>query len=264
MTCSSPLTPVIGNCKEMFPAGWSEPGSPKRGATKKVLAVHAAQSVGQRRESCRPLCPQRRTGVFNHTVASWWHQHHNGPLSRERHLRRERLAPLQVTVNAEPSTTTVSVLAVDSTGKPSFFTTGSYASFVYPRADVVGKSGSGTVQADFVMALSVDPVTVQVPGSAPSRRTQERRLGNTWLRSPRAAGQSCTRPDSRCKCSESGPAYILVFLIGSLTRKQVYPGRDTTLTFPRCLRTMRYTVSRPSPVPSPMGLVVKKGSKILV
>lgn len=57
---------------------------------------------------------------------------------------------VQVTVNPEPSTTTVSVLTADSKGNPIPFTNGPYGSFIYLRADVAGNSGfgipSGTVQ----------------------------------------------------------------------------------------------------------------------
>jgi hypothetical protein len=52
-------------------------------------------------------------------------------------------APVQVTVNPEPSNTTVSVLTVDSHGLPLPFTSGPYGSFVYLRADVAGNSGFG-------------------------------------------------------------------------------------------------------------------------
>ncbi len=51
---------------------------------------------------------------------------------------------VQVTVNPEPSNTTITVLTADSSGQPIPFTTGPYGSFVYLRADVAGKSGFGT------------------------------------------------------------------------------------------------------------------------
>jgi hypothetical protein len=47
------------------------------------------------------------------------------------------------TVNAEPSTTTVSVLTMDQNGNPIPFTGGPFGSFVYLRADVAGQSGYG-------------------------------------------------------------------------------------------------------------------------
>src|SRR6185503_11071967 len=50
--------------------------------------------------------------------------------------------------------------------------------------------------------------------------------------------------------------------IGNRTWKHVSPGLDSKRTLPRCLRTMRATLSRPRPVPSPTGLVVKNGSKM--
>src|ERR1044072_7272664 len=50
---------------------------------------------------------------------------------------------------------------------------------------------------------------------------------------------------------------------GSSTWKRVSPGTDSTFRSPWCLlTTIRQEVSRPSPVPSPTGLVVKNGSKI--
>ena len=52
--------------------------------------------------------------------------------------------PAQVTVNPEPSTTTIKVLTADSQGFPIPFTSGPYGSFVYLRADVAGNSGFGT------------------------------------------------------------------------------------------------------------------------
>jgi len=53
-------------------------------------------------------------------------------------------APVQVTVNREATTTTVSVLTADANGLPVPFTIGPYGSFVYPRADAAGHSGFGT------------------------------------------------------------------------------------------------------------------------
>jgi hypothetical protein len=51
---------------------------------------------------------------------------------------------VQVTVNPEPSNTTMTVLTADANGLPIPFTTVPYGSFVYLRADVAGKSGFGT------------------------------------------------------------------------------------------------------------------------
>jgi hypothetical protein len=48
-----------------------------------------------------------------------------------------------VTVTAEPSTMTLSVLTANQSGQPVPFTSGSFGSFVYLRADVAGKSGYG-------------------------------------------------------------------------------------------------------------------------
>src|SRR5262249_6561311 len=50
--------------------------------------------------------------------------------------------------------------------------------------------------------------------------------------------------------------------IGSTTRNSVRPGRDSTVISPSLWRTRRRTMSRPRPVPWPIGLVVTKGSKI--
>ena len=50
---------------------------------------------------------------------------------------------------------------------------------------------------------------------------------------------------------------------GSRIWNRVSPGTDSTLRSPWCLLTMiRQEMSSPSPVPSPIGLVVKNGSKI--
>ena len=51
--------------------------------------------------------------------------------------------------------------------------------------------------------------------------------------------------------------------IGRSTRNRVSPGLESTRMSPWCLlTTMRYEMSRPRPVPSPTGLVVKNGSKM--
>ncbi len=51
--------------------------------------------------------------------------------------------PISVTVNPEPSTTTLSVLTADALGNPIPFSSGPYGSFTYVRADIAGKSGFG-------------------------------------------------------------------------------------------------------------------------
>jgi hypothetical protein len=51
--------------------------------------------------------------------------------------------PVSVTVTPEASTTSLSVLSVDSQGNPISFLGGPFGSFVYLRADVVGLSGHG-------------------------------------------------------------------------------------------------------------------------
>src|SRR3569623_1574005 len=51
---------------------------------------------------------------------------------------------------------------------------------------------------------------------------------------------------------------------GKQTRNRVpLPTALLTLIWPPCLATMLYEIERPSPVPCPTGLVVKKGSNIL-
>jgi Pro-kumamolisin, activation domain/Bacterial Ig-like domain (group 3) len=52
--------------------------------------------------------------------------------------------PILVTVTAESSTTTLSVLTADANGNALPFTSGPFGSFVYLRADVAGLSGHGT------------------------------------------------------------------------------------------------------------------------
>ena len=52
--------------------------------------------------------------------------------------------PISVTVNPEPSTTTLKVLTTDAVGNAVPFTNGPYGSFIYVRADVAGNSGFGT------------------------------------------------------------------------------------------------------------------------
>jgi Pro-kumamolisin, activation domain/Bacterial Ig-like domain (group 3) len=72
--------------------------------------------------------------------------------------------PVQVTVNPEPSTTTLSVFTTDNNGKTVTFTGGPYGGFVYPRADVVGHSGYGiptsqvtiSDNGSFVVALTLN------------------------------------------------------------------------------------------------------------
>src|SRR6185503_14015365 len=52
---------------------------------------------------------------------------------------------------------------------------------------------------------------------------------------------------------------------GSRTRNvEPWPGTEATSIDPPCSRTMPATIESPSPVPSPTGLVVKNGSKILL
>ena len=63
-----------------------------------------------------------------------------------------------VTVNPEPSTTSVSVLTIDSKGSPVPFTSGPYGSFVYLRADVAGQSGFGYPSGSIQFADSATPL----------------------------------------------------------------------------------------------------------
>ena len=48
--------------------------------------------------------------------------------------------------------------------------------------------------------------------------------------------------------------------MGRRTVKRVSPGADSAAISPLWWRTMRQAMSSPRPVPSPTGLVVKKGS----
>lgn len=50
---------------------------------------------------------------------------------------------VSVTINPEPSTTTVSAFTTDQNGNAIPFTTGSYGTFLFLRADVAGNSGQG-------------------------------------------------------------------------------------------------------------------------
>src|SRR4051794_35199362 len=51
--------------------------------------------------------------------------------------------------------------------------------------------------------------------------------------------------------------------MGRRTRNRVSPGADSTAMSPWCLfTTIRHEMSRPKPVPSPTGFVVKNGSKM--
>ena len=62
--------------------------------------------------------------------------------------------------------------------------------------------------------------------------------------------------------SADSAAAGLVTAKGICRRKTVpSPGLELTLIIPSWLLMMPYAVDRPSPVPLPMGLVVKKGSK---
>ena len=68
-----------------------------------------------------------------------------------------------VTVSAEPSTTTVSVLSFDQNGNQLPFTTGSFGSFVYLRADVVGQSGLGRPTGTVTFS---DTFAAPIPGGS--------------------------------------------------------------------------------------------------
>jgi hypothetical protein len=91
-----------------------------------------------------------RFTLANGTVASTTHSLPGGTNTITAHYAGDATfapsdsTPVRVTVNPEPSATTVSVFTVDATGQPIPFTNEPYGSFVYPRADVVGHSGFGT------------------------------------------------------------------------------------------------------------------------
>src|ERR1044071_8234250 len=53
------------------------------------------------------------------------------------------------------------------------------------------------------------------------------------------------------------------YFVGKQILNVVFPGSDGTSIFPLCWFTMFCATSRPSPVPFPIGLVVKKASNIL-
>src|SRR3712207_3847310 len=59
----------------------------------------------------------------------------------------------------------------------------------------------------------------------------------------------------------SYPPSVLRFSIGRRTAKRVSPGSESKMISPPSPATMRRTMSSPSPVPSPISLVVKNGSK---
>jgi hypothetical protein len=91
-----------------------------------------------------------RFTLANGTVASTTHSLPGGTNTITAHYAGDAtFAPsdstsVQVTVNPEPSATTVSVFTVDATGLPALFTSTPYGSFIYLRADVAGHSGFGT------------------------------------------------------------------------------------------------------------------------
>src|SRR6516165_4190418 len=59
------------------------------------------------------------------------------------------------------------------------------------------------------------------------------------------------------------PSSVSCQVTGSRTRNRVSPGDDSSDKSPWCFfTTMRHEMSRPRPVPSPTGLVVKNGSNI--
>lgn len=66
-----------------------------------------------------------------------------------------------VTVSAEPSTTTVSALSFDQGGNQNPFTNGTFGSFVYLRADVVGQSGHGRPTGSVTFS---DTFSAPIPG----------------------------------------------------------------------------------------------------
>ena len=65
---------------------------------------------------------------------------------------------LPVSVGAEPSTLTISVLTFDSNGNQSTFTGGPFGSLVYLRADVAGKSGFGIPTGSVTFLDGANPI----------------------------------------------------------------------------------------------------------
>ena len=66
--------------------------------------------------------------------------------------------PVSVRVSPEPSTTTLSVLTVNSQGNALPFAGGSFGSFVYLRADVAGLSGHGTPTGTVTFTDTFGPI----------------------------------------------------------------------------------------------------------
>ena len=69
--------------------------------------------------------------------------------------------PVNVTVTAEPSTTTASVITFDQHGSQIPFTSGPFGSFVYLRADVSGQSGFGHPTGSVIFSDTFAPT---IPG----------------------------------------------------------------------------------------------------
>jgi len=72
-------------------------------------------------------------------------------------------AQTSVTVTAEPSTTTVSVLSFDQNGNQVPFTSGTFGSFAYLRADVTGQSGQGRPTGTVTFS---DTFAAPIPGGS--------------------------------------------------------------------------------------------------
>lgn len=68
-----------------------------------------------------------------------------------------------VTVSAEPSTTTVSAVSFDQNGNQIPFTNGTFGSFVYLQADVVGQSGHGRPTGSVTFS---DTFSAPIPGGS--------------------------------------------------------------------------------------------------
>ena len=87
--------------------------------------------------------------------------------------------------------------------------------------------------------------TASAGRAAPRRAPADRRR--------RRGGRACSRLGLRARRPRRSAA---------TTRNSVRPGCDSTSISPSLWRTSRRTMSRPSPVPCPTGLVVKNGSKM--
>ena len=67
-------------------------------------------------------------------------------------------APVTVTVTPETSSATISIITQASNGAPLPFSSGSYGSIVYPRADIAGASGQGFASGNVTFTDNGQPI----------------------------------------------------------------------------------------------------------